>query len=107
MSVPSGAGSVASRTVALFGPSPAYPISWDRKLIPSSICTRDALMNACRSSIVGNVASGTPSNVSSSSGRIETPSTAGHSESASDVLCSHTELIPGNRGGSVTWALSQ
>ena len=56
--------------------------------------------------MVGKVASGTPSNVSSS-GRIDTPSTAGHSESASDVMGSHTELIPGNRGGRVTWALSQ
>jgi hypothetical protein len=64
-------------------------------------------MNACRSSMVGKVASGTPSKVSSGSGCIETPSTGGHSESASDVLCSHTELIPGNRGGRVTWALSQ
>ncbi len=64
-------------------------------------------MDACRSSMVGNVASGTPSKVSSSSGRIETPSTSGHSESASEVLCSHTELMPGKRGGSVTWALSQ
>ena len=64
-------------------------------------------MNACRSSMVGKVASGTPSNVSSSSGCADTPSIAGHRGSASEVLCSHTELMPGNRGGSVTWALSQ
>lgn len=57
--------------------------------------------------MVGNVASGTPSNVSSSSGDIDTSSTAGHSASAGEVLCSHTELMPGNRGGSVTCALSQ
>ena len=64
-------------------------------------------MNDCRSSMVGKVASGTPSKVSSSSGDIDTPSTAGHSVSAGAVLCSHTELMPGNRGGSVTCALSQ
>jgi hypothetical protein len=96
-----------SCTVALFGPSPAYPIIWERKLIPSSICTRDAAWNAARSAIVTNVASGTPWKSSSRSGREEMPATSGHIESSKLTWCSQTESMPGNRGGSVTWALSQ
>ena len=56
---------------------------------------------------VSKAASGTPWKSSSSSGRVDTPSTAGQSDPSIDVLCSHTELIPGNRGGRVTCALSQ
>jgi hypothetical protein len=57
--------------------------------------------------MVGNVASGTPWNSSSGAGRSLTPSRDGQSRVSNETVCSHTLLMPGNRGGSVTCAFSQ
>ena len=57
--------------------------------------------------MVGKVASGTPWNSSSGSGRWLTPGTRGQSWRSNETTWSQMLLMPGKRGGSVTWAFSQ
>jgi hypothetical protein len=51
--------------------------------------------------MVTNVASGTPWNSSSGSGRLLVPGSCGQAEAANETACNHTLSSPGNRGGRV------